>query len=595
VAAERAAPVPLLSLLKHPLAALGREPARLRGLARRLERLALRGPRPAPGFAALKHLLVAHEADHEVIRLADDLIAAFAPLESALAADPGSLQQMARAHIQCAERIAASDNEKGQTRLWAGEAGEAAHGFVQELLDHGGVLDRTDGANYPGLVATLMEGRVVRPVIGRHPRLFIWGPLEARMQHADRVLLGGLNEGSWPPETPADPWMSRPMRAAFGLPPIERRIGQAAHDFAQAAAAGDVVLLRSDKVAGSPTVPARWLMRLETLMAAWNKRHLLDADAGQWRAWQALLDRPALVEPAQPPEPAPPIDDRPRRLSVTQVDTWLRDPYAIYARFVLGLQALDPLDDDPAAAERGTFIHAALDRFVKAFPDALPEDAVERLLAIGRDVLGDTMEQPAVAGFWWPRFERMAAWFVDEEAKRRGGLAAIVTELKAEMSFAAPAGAFTLSAKADRMERRLDGGVAVIDYKTGTAPSNKVLRDGGAPQLPLEAAMVREGAFAELPERRIASLEHWQLQGGDPPGKIMGLKDDEADNLAAASLDNLKGLVAAFDEAATPYRDHPDGAEPRPYDDYLLVARTDEHRLGASLALPDLKLPPTAR
>ena len=591
VAAERAAPIPLLSLLKHPLAALAREPAQLRTLARRLERLALRGPRPASGFAALKRLLVRHEADAAVIALADELENVFNPLETVLAGQ-GSFKDMVGAHIACAEKLAASDNAAGPARLWAGEAGEAANRFAEDLLLHAATLDRTEGRNYAGLIATLMDGHVVRPVIGRHPRLFIWGPLEARLQHADRVILGGLNEANWPPETPADPWMSRPMRAQFGLPPVERRVGQAAHDFAQAAAARDVVLLRSDKAGGSPAVPARWLMRLETLMAAWNKRHLLEADSGRWRVWQALLDRPALVEPARPPEPAPPVADRPRRLSVTQIDTWLRDPYAVYARFVLGLDALDPLDDDPAAAERGTFIHEALDRFVKTYPDALPDDAAAELLKIGREVLGPTLEQPAVAGFWWPRFERLAGWFVAHEASRRTELAAIVTEAKAEMSFPAPAGEFTLSAKADRLERRLDGSIGVVDYKTGTVPSKKVLLAGGAPQLPLEAAMIQEGAFAELPERRIGALEHWQLQGGEPPGKVTGVAGDEADRVARATLDNLKRLVGAFDRPATPYRDHPDGEEPRAYDDYLLIARTEEHRLGANLIVPALTLPP---
>ena len=595
VAVERAAPIPLLALLKHPLAALGREPAHLRNQIRQIERLALRGPRPGSGLSGLRDALTRRPVDADLVALIDDMAEAFAALEAALANRRGSLSEMVKAHVACAEHLAARDNATGADVLWAGDAGEEAHKFVQELLDQAGILSGADGNTYAGLFTTLMHGHVVRPRFGRHPRLFIWGPLEARMQHADLVLIGGLSEGSWPPEIPADPWMSRPMRAAFGLPPQERRIGQAAHDFAQAAAGAEVVMLRSDKIAGSPAVPARWLMRLETLLDAWGKRHLLDQNAGQWRARAALIDRPALIEPAKPPQPAPPVADRPRRLSVTQVDTWLRDPYAIYARFVLGLQALDPLDEDPAAAERGTFVHEALDRFVKAWPDALPDDALDQLLAIGRDVLGPTLRQPAVAGFWWPRFERAAAWFIEREHERRHDLTAIVTESKAELGLDAPGGSFTLSAKADRLERRADGTVGVIDYKTGTAPSTTLLKAGGAPQLPLEAAMIREGAFDALPERTIAALEHWQLQGGDPPGQIKRLAGSDADDLAAESLDNLSDLVAAFDQVETAYLDHPDGADARAYDDYLLVARTDEHRLGAESALPDLEVAPPSR
>src|SRR5262245_50134578 len=85
-----------------------------------------------------------------------------------------------------------------------------------------------------------------------------------------------------------------------------------------------------------------------------------------------------------PPAPRPPVATRPRELSVTRVETWMRDPYSIYARHILKLRPLDPLDASPGLAERGIFIHSALDEFVRTLPGPLPPDALERLLALGR-------------------------------------------------------------------------------------------------------------------------------------------------------------------------------------------------------------------
>ncbi|MFQ5954591.1 MAG: double-strand break repair protein AddB, partial [Kiloniellales bacterium] len=264
--AEGLAPVPLLACLKHPLAAGGRRPAAFRSLARRLERQVLRGPRPEPGFAGLGAAL--GDRDPELSAWIDELSAMTRPLAEALAAEAVDLERLVAAHVEAAERLAASHETAGSERLWAGEAGEAAAGFVAELRQAAAGFPALVGHAYPALLAVLMTGRVVRPRYGRHPRLFIWGPLEARLQQADRLILGGLNEAGWPPEAAADPWLSRPMRLEFGLPPPERRIGLSAHDFAQGFCASQVVLTRAERVEGTPTVPSRWLLRLDAVLAA---------------------------------------------------------------------------------------------------------------------------------------------------------------------------------------------------------------------------------------------------------------------------------------------------------------------------------------
>ena len=565
------APVPLLSLLKHPLSACGMETGGFRARVRALERAVLRGPRPEPGVEGLRRAL---RDDGDLAEWLGAVAGALAPLDD-LAAGRGKtgIADLAEAHIAAAERLAATGDTGGAERLWAGEDGVTAAGFMDELRSAARGLAPVDGRGWPDLLDTLMRGRVVRPRHGRHPRLRIWGVLEARLQGADRLILGGLNEGTWPAQPPADPWMSRPMRAAFGLPSHERRIGLSAHDFSQLFAAPEVFLTRAVRVAGTPTVPSRWLLRLDNALgggAAGPTR-----DAARWTGWQAALDKPELAAQVQAPAPVPPVAARPRRLSVTQVETLIRDPYAIYARHVLGLKALDPIDADPGGAERGRFVHDALDTFLRAFPDTLPEDAYGELTTIGEAALGRMSERPGVRAFWWPRFERVARWFVEHERRRRAGIANTATELAGHIQFQAPAGAFTLTARADRIDVTVDGRAEIVDYKTGAVPSRKDVAAGIAPQLPLEAAILAAGGFEGIGPASDPGLAYWKLSGGDPPGEEAPVDADPAGARAG-----LERLIGQFDDPAIPYipQPHPDRAPP--FSDYEHLERLAEYAPG---------------
>lgn len=583
------APLPLLAALKHPLTAGGEAPGAFRDKVRALELAVLRGPRPAPGFTGLRAALAGHAAAERLRPWLDRLAAMAEPFRAALAARPRRLKAVAEGHLAFAEALAASDKESGPARLWAGEAGEAAAGFADELLDpasgDAGAGDPGAGGlevgreDYVALLDSLMAGRAVRPRYGRHPRLAILGPLEARLKHADVMILAGLNEGTWPAETDSGPWLSRPMRAAFGLPAPERRIGLSAHDFLQACAAPEVALTRSTRVEGAPTVPSRWLLRIDALLRARGLGDALHRESGQWCRWAAELDRPPRIAAAAPPEPRPPVAKRPHELSVTEVQSLVHDPYGLYARKVLALAALDPLDADPGAAERGTLIHAVLERFVARFPENLPEDALEALLALGREAFAPLEAWPSLHAFWWPRFERIAAWFVAWEAERRPGLAETRAELRGRLALDAPAGLFTLKAKADRLERRRDGGLTLIDYKTGALPTGVAVETGLAPQLPLEAAIAAAGGFAALPAGAPDRLAFLRLTGGEPAGAWKPLAADAA-ALAAEARAGLERLVAAYDRPETAYRARPYGGAPG-RDPYALLSRLAEWSSGA--------------
>jgi len=365
------------------------------------------------------------------------------------------------------------------------------------------------------------------------------------------------------------------MRADFGLPLPERRIGLAAHDFVQALNAPEVLLTRATRVEGAPTLPSRWLLRLETLLGSGGIPR-----AAQYLNWVSQLDDPGPPKPRKPPKPTPPVKARPRTLSVTRIETWIRDPYALYADKILNLRPLDALDADPAAAERGSIIHDVLDRFFETTPDRLPEDAEARLLETGRQAFGVTLDRPGVRAFWWPRFQRIARWIIDFEIKRRAaGHAPVATEADGKLVLTGPAGPFTLTARADRIDRLNGGGLSVIDYKTGTLPSWPQVKSGLVPQLSLEAAMASAGGFDGVAAARVAELMYVRLSGGRQPGEARALDEDLAD-VAARALDGLAKRIAAFDNPKTPYLSRPVPMFLSRFGDYDHLARVKEWSAG---------------
>jgi ATP-dependent helicase/nuclease subunit B len=549
-----------LALLKHPFAACGLAPADCRARARHLELAVWRTeePEPAPWLESLKKTL-------------EPITAAWS-VERPLAA-------WMEDHLRLAEQMAASDQDSGATRLWQGEQGDAVTEWLDELRGAAINFAPVTGEVYENLFTELLRQANFRPAYGLHPRLSILGPLEARMLRPDVVVLGGMNEGVWPPEVAVDPWMSRPMKRDFGMAPAEYRIGLAAHDFVQLATAPQVIMTRSLRSGGAPTVPSRFLLQLETVLRALGHsdktKDALKA-AEPWRAWARMLDEPlaAEIKPCAAPEPRPPVALRPNKLSVTEISAWQRNPYAIYARHVLGLRKLDPLEAEIDAADRGNLIHKALEQFVHAHPVTLPPDALEKLLAIGRNLFTAYDEHPEVKAFWWPRFEGIATWFIAKEEERR---ALGTRPVKVEAAGHIALDGFTLKGRADRIDRLADGSLSITDYKTGGVPSKKEVESGIEPQLPLLALIAERGGFNGVTAAKSGELAYWKLSGGRNDDSNKETRFAETlEALVTEAESGLKNLVTTFADPATAYQAVPKpGRAPR-YDDYAHLARLAE-------------------
>ncbi|HXG78915.1 MAG TPA: double-strand break repair protein AddB, partial [Methyloceanibacter sp.] len=467
------APPELMALLKHPLTLIGRRPEAMRQAARALELWAFRDVYVGQGLQGARAALKAAQtkksrldtADYfAALKLVDDLERAFVPFAAvAEGALPPGL--MARAHAEAAENLA-RDESGSPSRLWQGDAGESLSLLLAELIGEEESL-RLELGDYPAFYRSLVAERVVRPRRPAHPRLFIWGPLEARLQQPDVIILGSLNEGVWPRHQEAGPWLSRPMREKLGLSPPERRTGLAAHDFAQALGAREVYLTRASKVDGVPTVPSRWLQRLLALIKAADLEDRIAAGE-LWVHWARERDSAPPLERAKPPQPKPPVAARPRCLSVTRIERWIANPYEIFARHILKLEKLAELGKEPDAAARGQIVHRILHEFSRAFPDALPADIEGELTRLAEAHFAKLSSSPLAEAFWRPQFKRFARWFAATEPRRRAGVAAVHSESEGMLPLAEVD--FVLTARADRIDVGNDGTVAIYDYKTGTPP-----------------------------------------------------------------------------------------------------------------------------
>jgi len=528
--------VALLALLKHPLCAAG--PGRGAHL-RAVRRYEIAVLRRRPDLASLAACAQAAAAD-----------AAFAPLAGAFArlmalqAAPHELAAMAAAHLDCAQALAGD-------ALWDKAAGVAARTAAQGFSVAAAVYGPCEARAYPPLFAAALGGEAREEAFRPDPRVAIWGPLEARMQTADLVILGGLNEGVWPGPPAPDPWLSRPMRARVGLPAPERAMGLGAHDVLSAACGRAVILSRALRSGGAPTTRSRWLERLVTLTRGVDAGALaaMTARGARLLALVDPLERPAASAPPEPrPAPQPPVALRPDALSVTQVETLIRDPYAIYAQKVLRLKRLDPVGRAPDARDRGMILHDVMARF--AGGDA---GDLAAALADAAALLDDAPLPPALRRLWRARLDRLAPTLLREEARRRA-LGAPRVEVKGALA----ASGFTLTARADRIDLRAGGRAALYDYKTGAIPSDPQIQ-AFAKQLPLEAAIAQAGGYEGLGAVAVVEMAHVSLGGGKGAGAAKPVKDDPA-ALAAEAWAGLLRLMAAY---ARPDTGYPARARPK--------------------------------
>lgn len=593
--ADELAPPALLALLKHPLLRLGQAQGALAKTVGDLELALMRGPRPAAGSTGLvqdfarfrdelgrlrrKEPSAIHHSEpraqledadlDDVQALIANLTAALKPLEDLRRGKPHDLMEFAARHYDMLKTLTTDD--KGAYLAFEDDDGGALSKAFDDLFQtvdpspedskpaaSGLTLTLSD---YPDVFETTFGDRIVRRPQST-ASLRIYGPLEARLTDCDRVILGGLVEGVWPPAPRVDPWLSRPMRHQLGLDLPERRIGLSAHDFVQLLGTKEVILTRAAKVGGAPAVASRFLHRIEAVAGKdlWSR---IKERGDIYVRYADELDRPHRVVPVERPEPTPDVELRPLSMSVTEIEHWLRDPYTIYAKRILKLAPLDPVDMPLTAADRGSAIHEALGEFTARFAAELPDDVAGALREIGSTHFAPLMDRPEARALWWPRFLRIANWFARWEHERRHAVTRVDAETSGRITIPVEDGrVFTLSARADRIEHLGNETFALLDYKTGNPPSGKQVYLGLSPQLTLEAAILRSGGFRDIPAGgSVSQLVYVKLSGNNPAGdeRVLELKanrsdpDQLPDDAADDALRELTALVRRYRNKSEPY------------------------------------------
>ncbi len=549
--------VSLLSLLKYPFTACGYKYADFNMKVRYIE------------LAWRKKDELTSEQEELLAKVKDVLL----PLANMYANATVNLHDFFVCHIQTAERLADTLDKTGDKIIWRGDAGSACAKFVSEMVEKSPLLENIKSRDYSAFFESMLSEQNVRVRFGMHPRVKILGPIEARLSQFDVTIIGEANEGVWPKLPNADLWMSRPMKRDFGFPLPERSIGVMASDFAHLLNGKEVFITRAERADGTPTNKSRWWLRFETVVTAIlgdkkeNQAFLYDTPYAQWAKY---LERalPQDIVRIAPPEPSPRLQQRPNKLSAVNFEMLMRDPYTVFAKYVLGLYPLDELDEDLAYRDYGNIVHKVIEDFNQKYNHQYPTDAKDELLRLGEEQFALNKVAPDMKAFWWPRFVKTIEWLVATEYDYRPDIATVHNEIKGEIKFSLPHTEFTLTAKADRIDETKDGRINILDYKTGKARSVPEVVTGMAPQLSIEGLIAENGGFAGIPPKEVATMRYWKL--GD---KEVITSEEQSRKGLQNTLDNIELTLRKYYTELAPYRPKPNPSSAPEYSDYDHLSR----------------------
>lgn len=548
------APLPLLSLYKHPLSCFGQSSPQIRTEIRNYEKNFLRNRKERNSDGS------------DFINTQKEIFAEFYNL---ISQPQASFKGLLTAHIKLAELIASRPDKSGAEILWSGENGEAAAALITGLIEAADTLGDIPNGQYLELFEAMLAGTMVRSKYGSHPRLRILGPIEARLCTFDCIIISSLNEGTMPANSSSGAWLSRPMKKDFGFPLPEKAIGVLAHDFCEMVCGKEVFLTRAERVDGAPTVKSRWLMRLETVLSAIS----IDISTlfyKQQLQWIRKLERTENIVPTTAPCPKPPLEARPRELWANDIERLLYDPYTIFASKILRLRKTEDINPDPDAIDIGIITHAILEKFYLQYPEDLPQDMEQQLQKLASDELDKHNIDNEIRAFWWPKMLKTIDWIVATEKNYRSDIRHTYCEISGKTTFNAPAGPFTIGARSDRIDQTKDGSLNIIDYKTGSAHSLKQIVAGYAPQLPIEGIIALNGGYPDIPAAPVKSLSYWRLN------KETVTAEKDIENVLSDNFEKIKQLIAMFDNPENGYYTKPDPKHALAHSDYQHLSRINE-------------------
>jgi ATP-dependent helicase/nuclease subunit B len=549
----------LLTVLKHPLCMQGDANLRKNHLEniRHLEKNVLRqADFDIKSLWSWQEKIDSHKKEWFSV-----ILKALEPFNISMSTQTVPLSELLNLHQDVALKLVGGNIE--DSLLWQQNDGIAAREFFTNLLNGHHYFPPLSHKSYPTFFTSLMnESAPVRKYKGIGSRLSILGALEARLSHAEVIILGGLNENSWPPSLDPDPWLSRSMRQTLGLPALERRLGLSAHDFCSCFYAKHLLLTRSHLDKGTPTLASRWWQRLETVRSKNSFLSSSEHEKHPWKVWAKSLTPVIESIKIHPPKPYPPSGIRPKKLSATEIEKLMRDPYSIYAKHCLKLNPLLSLHQPLNPAEKGQIIHQILEEHIKI--GVSEENQLSHLLERTRSHF---LYNPISRVFWWHRFEQIADWFL--KTLEESNVKQCLTEQKGNVSYQMNGHNFEITAIADRIDWLDEIAVRIIDYKTGIPPSKNDMKTGYSPQLILEALIAAKGGFRLKMDPKEVAI--WHLKGGEPAGSIISLPLTK--EFMIESEEGVLNLLKIFSDSNTPYLACPVPEKAPLYNNYAHLER----------------------
>ena len=509
------------------------------------------------------------QKNKKLIDLIKDIEKCFEPLltlHENTKKEPYDPIELFNAHIQTIENLIHSDQAS-----WEKEV----KNLFLSLFEHLHSLPDLELQTYYKLLQTLFSNVLVRPKHGTHPRLQILGQLEARLINTDRVIMAGLNEGSWPSDLAYEPWMSQSMRKDFGLPSYERQIGLAAHDFIQGFCMKDVLITRSLRKNGAPTVPSRWLQRLDAVIQSANIKEPV-FQSGPYIKWAQKMDTPQEIKKIERPKPYPPINKRPRKFSVTRIEQWMKDPYSLYAYSILRLKKWNDLNEEFQHRGYGLIVHNILETLMNK-KNTFNKEQAERFLKSRADELFEAhLVDPLERAFWVQRYTASIKDFLETEFDFRAQKT--YSEINGSLTLSINDTHYEITARADRIDE-IQSGFRIVDYKTAGGYTAKQMIAGYAPQLPLEGMILQHGVFESVRNKKpIQSLVYMLFKSGHKPFEIKSLEKDVEDTIHKTH-EAIVDLIKTFEQPETPYINIPVSENEPHYNDYAHLARIKEWRM----------------
>jgi ATP-dependent helicase/nuclease subunit B len=539
------APIQLLSFLKHPFSNAGFAKGDFKTQVYRLEKQILRGVAPSNGLQGyrqalkLKIELLKNKSDidaekskhlHLSLSLIDFLERLFSPIIAL--DDYCTMTDFTETFINLINQCACTDTQNATELFWSDDAGQCANDLLSSFIDISDSLGFLPKQAIYNHIKEFSAKTSIHKNFGYDKNVFIWGTSEARLQQADIMILAGLTEGSWPVSPQANIWLSRPMQEQLGLTTPERHIGLSAHEFVQAICSSKIFLTYSAESNGSPNIPSRWIISLENIIqGVFTSTDILkNLYNTPYLSWLEQLDNTDIIPiPAKRPMPKPPINLRPKAISVTDAEKWLRDPYTIYCKHILNLKKLNGIDEELNASEKGTIIHKLFNDFTIATQTGFHGSPEQIMNNIVNNLLESLKQRPLLYIFWGNRLHYICTQFVEFEIERRKKLTPILSEIDGKISFQTTQGDFTIKARCDRIDLTQDNQAIIVDYKTSSssAPSYEQMKIGLAPQLPLQAIILEQGGFGK-PYQSCAAHYIIVNETKNPPFEIKEMKSKQS-------------------------------------------------------------------